>query len=227
MSIENSRVRITVSRRKRWSSQDWRSRKFCYVFGENHLQGIIYYQLLPCYQTLNLDFNCQSTKSCQLWPMGFELCQNNASLHSLIVTRQMFRELIWEIFMQLPYRSDLEPYEYYLEKRLWRMICWGKIQLKRNLQKSTVPFFSNRDKEFYDVYLLSFFKLSNKVVHFSTKLDQSKLISKRRCLYHFIPCSGYKVNQQKIICPHRAPFVIKAHSSTIFITNLVLIYNHI
>lgn len=207
MSIENSRVRITVSQRKRWSSQDWRSRKFFYVFGENHLQGTIYYQLLPYYQTLNLDLNCQSTKSGQLWPMGFELCQNNASLHSLIETRQMFRELIWEI---------LELYEYYLEKRLWRMICWGKIQLKRNLQKSTVPFFSNRDKEFYDVYLLSFFKLSNKVVHFSTKLDQSKLLSKRRCLYHFIPCLGYKVNQQKIICPHRAPFVIKAQFNYLY-----------
>ncbi|GFX44066.1 mariner Mos1 transposase [Trichonephila clavipes] len=89
-------------------------------------KGIIYYELLPCGQTLNSDLNCQ-----QLYHhlkiaieqkrrpelangRGVVFHQDNTRPHTSLVTRQEIWKFVWEVLMHLPYSLDLAPSKYYL-----------------------------------------------------------------------------------------------------------------
>ncbi|GFU62578.1 mariner Mos1 transposase [Trichonephila clavipes] len=82
-------------------------------------KGIIYYELLPYGQTLNLDLYCQQMDSLKLVidPKRPELAnrrgvvfhQDNARLHTSVVSLQKLWELVWEVLMHPPYSPDLEP----------------------------------------------------------------------------------------------------------------------
>ncbi|GFV35923.1 mariner Mos1 transposase [Trichonephila clavipes] len=85
-------------------------------------KGIIYYDLLPFDQTLNSDLYSQQLDHLKL---AIDLKrpesanrrgvfhQDNARLHTSVVTLQKLWELGWEVLMHPPYSPDLAPSDYH------------------------------------------------------------------------------------------------------------------
>ncbi|XP_067125649.1 histone-lysine N-methyltransferase SETMAR-like [Centruroides vittatus] len=106
-------------------------------------KGIIYYELLPYGQTLNLDLYCQQLDCLKLAidqkrpelanRRGVVFHQDNARPHTSIVTRKKLRELGWEVLIHPPYSQDLAPSDYHLFLSLQNFFSDKKIGIKRRL----------------------------------------------------------------------------------------------
>ncbi|GFW37370.1 histone-lysine N-methyltransferase SETMAR [Trichonephila clavipes] len=98
-------------------------------------------------QTLNLDIYCQQLDRLKLatdqkWPelanrRGVVFHQDNATLHTSVVTCQKLWELGWEVLMHPPYSSDLEPNDYHLFLALQNFLSDKKLG-------SREPLYTNR-----------------------------------------------------------------------------------
>ncbi|GFX23868.1 mariner Mos1 transposase [Trichonephila clavipes] len=87
-------------------------------------KGIIYYELLPYDQTLNLDIYCQQLDRLKLVTdqkrpdsanrRGVVFHQDNARPYTSVATRQKLWELDWKVLMNTPYSPELTPNDYLL-----------------------------------------------------------------------------------------------------------------
>lgn len=89
-----------------WSSQDWRSGKFFYVFGVigGKLFTISYSStakpfIRTCFVNKWTVGRKQSPSSGQFWPIAMELCsiRTTPGTHTCAVTRHKLRELDWKV----------------------------------------------------------------------------------------------------------------------------------
>ena len=91
-------------------------------------KGVVYFELLPRNQTINLDVYCQqlnklnavaSEKRLELVNRkGVIFHQDNARPHASLVTHQKLLELGWEVLLHPPYSPDLAPSDYHFFRSL-------------------------------------------------------------------------------------------------------------
>ena len=87
-------------------------------------KGIVYFELLPRYQTINSNVYCHQLIKLdkEIKEQRPELAtrkdvifhQDNARPHKSLVTRKKLLELGWEVILHPPYSPDLAPSDYYL-----------------------------------------------------------------------------------------------------------------
>ncbi|GFW24589.1 mariner Mos1 transposase [Trichonephila clavipes] len=124
-------------------------------------KGIIYYELLPYGQTLNSDLYLDQ----QLDPFklaidqkrselanrrGVVFHQDNARLHTSVVTRQKLWELGWEVLMHPPYSPDLSPRDYHLFLALQNFLGDKKSGSREDCENLLVELFAKKDQDFYE-----------------------------------------------------------------------------
>ena len=94
-------------------------------------KGIVYFELLPRNQTINLNVYChqpikldkeieeiKEKRPVLATRKGVIFHQDNARPHTNLVTRKKLLELGWEVMPHLPYSPDLAPSDYHLFRSL-------------------------------------------------------------------------------------------------------------
>ncbi|GFU67696.1 mariner Mos1 transposase [Trichonephila clavipes] len=104
---------------------------------------IIYYELLPYHQRLNLNHYCHQLDRLKLGidqkrpelanRSGIVFHQNNARPHTSVVTRQKLWELGLEVLMDPSYSPDLAPIDYHLCLALQYFLSDNNFEIKRRL----------------------------------------------------------------------------------------------
>ncbi|GFV79452.1 mariner Mos1 transposase [Trichonephila clavipes] len=123
-------------------------------------KGIIYYELLPYGQTLNLDLYCQQLDRLKLvidqkrpeWVnrRGVVFHQDNARPHTYVVTRQKLCELGWEVLMHPPYSPDLAPRDNHLFLALQNLLSDKKLGSREDCENRLLEFWANKDQGFHE-----------------------------------------------------------------------------
>ncbi|GFW57305.1 histone-lysine N-methyltransferase SETMAR [Trichonephila clavipes] len=123
-------------------------------------KGIIYYELLPYGQTLNLDLYCQQLDHLKLAidqkrpelvnRRGVVFRQNKARPHTSVVTRQKLWMLGWEVLMHSPYSPDLAPSDYRLFLAMQNFLSDKKLGSIEDCENLLLESFTNKDQDFYD-----------------------------------------------------------------------------
>ena len=91
-------------------------------------KGIVYFEMFPKKQIINLNVYCRQLMKLdkeieEKWPeletrKGVIFHQDNARLHTSMVTRKKLLKLGWEVMPHPPYSPDLAPSDYYLFRSL-------------------------------------------------------------------------------------------------------------
>lgn len=102
-------------------------------------KDILYYELLPHNQTVNLDKYCSQLNRLKaaIDEKRLELTnwknvifhQDSAGLHVSLQTRQKLLQLGWDVLPHLPYSSNLALSDYHLFRSLFRILL-----MERNLK---------------------------------------------------------------------------------------------
>ncbi|GFX03751.1 histone-lysine N-methyltransferase SETMAR [Trichonephila clavipes] len=121
-------------------------------------KGIIYNELLPYDQTLNLDPYCKQLDRLKLaidqkWPelanrRGVVFHQDNTRLPTSVETRQKLWELDWEVLMHPPYSPNLAPNDYHLFLALQNFLIDEKLESREDCENRFLEFLANKDQDF-------------------------------------------------------------------------------
>lgn len=111
------RDRIAIRRRKRWLSQDWRSRRFCYVFGGIGRESYTISWSTTAKLLIRTFTSTTGPSEGRNRPeavssqceRGIVFHSDNARSHTSTVARQKLRKLSWEVLMHPPYSPDRAP----------------------------------------------------------------------------------------------------------------------
>ena len=91
-------------------------------------KGIVYFELLPKNQTINSNVYCRQLMKLDkemegkrpelATRKGVIFCEDNARLHTSLVTCKKLLELGWEVMPHPPYIPNLAPSDYHLFRSL-------------------------------------------------------------------------------------------------------------
>ncbi|GFU02872.1 mariner Mos1 transposase [Trichonephila clavipes] len=81
---------------------------------------------------------------------GVVFHQDNAMLHTSVVTRQKLWELGWEVLMHLSYNLDLAPSDYHLFLALQNFLSDKKLGSREDCENRLLEFFANKNQDFYE-----------------------------------------------------------------------------
>lgn len=112
-------------------------------------------------------------RTCTVNWWGNVLHQDNARLHTSLVTRQKLQEFGWEVSMYQTYRPDFARSVYHLVLSMaGNHSCW-RFVLNRSLWIYIVPMFFLKIQESCSSYLQNGKKSLRKTVHIWNKSDNS------------------------------------------------------
>ena len=114
--------------------------------------------MLNCGQTLNSVLYCEQLDRLkqaidQKRPElvnrnGVVFHQENARLHTFLMTRQKLRELGWDVLSHPPYSPDLTPSDYHLFRSMQNALGDTKLASKEASENWLSEFFANKEGGF-------------------------------------------------------------------------------
>lgn len=123
-------------------------------------KGIIFFELLPDNPTITPeDYSCHLDKLNDFLKQkrpelvnrkGVVFHQDNARLHTSLVTRQKLLELGWDILPHPAYSPDLAPSDYYLFQSLQNFLDGKTFTSNEEVKTHLDQFFASKDQKFYE-----------------------------------------------------------------------------
>ena len=137
-------------------------------------KGIVYFELLPCNQTINSNVYCR-----QLMKLDKEIkekrpelatCkgvifhQVNARPYTSLVTRKKLLELGWEVMPHPPYSLDLALSDYHLFRSLQNHLNGKTFDLNEAVKNELIQFFASKNQTFYESGIMELTERWQKVI---------------------------------------------------------------
>ena len=136
-------------------------------------EGIVYVELLPRNQTMNLNVYCRQLMKLDeeikekrpelATRKGFIFHQDNARPHTCLVIRKKLLELGWAVMPHPSYSPDLAPSDYYLFRLLQNYLNGITFDSNEALKNELIQFVDSKNQNFYEsgIMKLTDSRLSN------------------------------------------------------------------
>ena len=137
-------------------------------------KGIVYFELLPRNQTINLNVYCRQLIKLdkeikEKWPelatrKGVIFHQNKARPHTPLVIGKKLLEVGWEVMLHPPYSLDLAPSDYHLFRSLQNHLNGKTFDSNEAVTNELIQFFASKNQTFYESGIRQLTEIWQKVI---------------------------------------------------------------